>query len=100
MFGKTDVFGDGVTFAVVTTDTLVVRVDEMNRGASKEAASFRSLSYMKSDDRDGPPVITRTRVGRAEVGVGRCHGQAPGTANRRRVPRGRHLLTDASFSRR
>ena len=33
MFGKTGVFCDGLMFAMVTDDTLYVRVDEHNRTA-------------------------------------------------------------------
>lgn len=47
MFGKTGVFCDGLMFAMVTDDTLYFRVDEHNRAAFKEAASFPPLNYQK-----------------------------------------------------
>jgi len=47
MFGKTGVFCDGLMFAMVTNDTLYVRVDDYNRGAFKEAESFPPLNYGK-----------------------------------------------------
>ena len=47
MFGKTGVFCDGLMFAMVTDDTLYFRVDEHNREAFKEAASFPPLNYQK-----------------------------------------------------
>jgi DNA transformation protein len=47
MFGKTGVFCDGVMFAMVTENTLYVRVDEENRATFEEAASFPPLNYQK-----------------------------------------------------
>ena len=47
MFGATGVFCDGLMFAVVSEDTLYFRVDDHNRTAFKEAASFPPLSYEK-----------------------------------------------------
>jgi DNA transformation protein len=47
MFGKTGVFCDGVMFAVVTENTLYLRVDEQNREIFKEAESFPPLNYAK-----------------------------------------------------
>ena len=47
MFGKTGVFSDGLMFGMVTNDTLYFRVDDHNRAAFKEAASFPPLSYEK-----------------------------------------------------
>jgi DNA transformation protein and related proteins len=47
MFGKTGVFCDGLMFAMVTNDTLYVRVDDDNRAAFKEAESFPPLNYGK-----------------------------------------------------
>ena len=47
MFGKTGVFCDGLMFGMVTDDTLYFRVDEHNRAAFKEAASFPPLNYEK-----------------------------------------------------
>ena len=47
MFGATGVFCDGLMFAVVSEDALFFRVDEHNRTAFKEAASFPPLSYEK-----------------------------------------------------
>jgi DNA transformation protein len=47
MFGKTGVFCDGLMFAMVTEDTLYLRVDDHNRAAFKEAESFPPLSYEK-----------------------------------------------------
>jgi DNA transformation protein len=47
MFGKTGVFCDGVMFAVVTENTLYVRVDDQNRVTFREAESFPPLNYAK-----------------------------------------------------
>jgi DNA transformation protein len=47
MFGKTGVFCDGLMFAMVTDDTLYFRVDDHNRAAFREAASFPPLNYAK-----------------------------------------------------
>jgi DNA transformation protein len=47
MFGKTGVFCDGVMFGMVTDNTLYFRVDDHNRAAFQEAASFPPLSYKK-----------------------------------------------------
>ena len=47
MFGKTGVFCDGLMFAMVTDDTLYVRVDDHNWAAFKEAQCFPPLSYEK-----------------------------------------------------
>ncbi|HEY4941020.1 MAG TPA: TfoX/Sxy family protein [Rhizomicrobium sp.] len=45
MFGKTGVFCDGLMFAMVADDTLYFRVDDHNRAAFEEAASFPPLNY-------------------------------------------------------
>jgi DNA transformation protein len=47
MFGKTGVFCDGVMFAMVTDDTLYLRVDDDNRAVFKEAESVPPLNYEK-----------------------------------------------------
>ena len=47
MFGKTGVFCDGVMFAMVTENTLYVRVNDENRVTFKEAESFPPLNYEK-----------------------------------------------------
>ena len=47
MFGKTGVFCDGVMFAMVTDNTLYVRVDDQNRVTFKEAESSPPLNYAK-----------------------------------------------------
>jgi len=47
MFGKTGVFCDELMFGIVADDTLYFRVDDRNRAAFKEAASFPPLSYKK-----------------------------------------------------
>src|ERR1700687_5315077 len=47
MFGKTGVFLGGVTFGVVTDDTLYFRVDHHNRAEFKEAGSSPPLNYEK-----------------------------------------------------
>lgn len=47
MFGKTGVFCQGVMFAMVTEDTLYVRVDDHNRETFKEAAAYPPLNYAK-----------------------------------------------------
>jgi DNA transformation protein len=47
LFGKTGVFCGGLMFGMVTDDTLYLRVDDDNRAAFKEAASFPTLNYEK-----------------------------------------------------
>jgi DNA transformation protein len=47
MFGKTDVFCDGLMFGMVRDNTLYFRVDDHNPGAFKEAASSPPLNYEK-----------------------------------------------------
>jgi DNA transformation protein len=47
MFGKTGVFCDGLMLGMVTDNTLYFRVDDDNRAAFKEAASFLPLNYRK-----------------------------------------------------
>ena len=47
MFGKTGVFCDGLMLGMVTDNTLYFRVDDCNRAAFKEAASFPPLNYRK-----------------------------------------------------
>jgi DNA transformation protein len=47
MFGKTGVFCDGLMLGMVTNNMLYFRVDDHNRAAFKEAASFSPLSYEK-----------------------------------------------------
>jgi len=47
MFGKTGVFCDGAMFAMVTENTLYVRVDDQNRATFKEAESSPPLNYEK-----------------------------------------------------
>jgi DNA transformation protein len=47
MFGKTGVFCDGLMLAMVTDNTLYFRVDDDNRAAFAEAASFPPLNYEK-----------------------------------------------------
>ena len=47
MFGKTGVFCDGLMLGMVTDNTLYLRVDDDNRAAFKEAASFPPLNYRK-----------------------------------------------------
>jgi DNA transformation protein len=47
MFGKTGVFCDGLMFGMVTDNMLYLRVDDHNREAFEEAASFPPLSYEK-----------------------------------------------------
>jgi DNA transformation protein len=47
MFGKTGVFCDGLMFGMVTDNTLYFRIDDQNREAFKEAASFPPLNYSK-----------------------------------------------------
>jgi DNA transformation protein and related proteins len=47
MFGKTGVFCDGLMLGMVTDNTLYFRVDDCNRAAFKEAASFPPLNYKK-----------------------------------------------------
>ena len=47
MFGKTGVFCDGFMLGMVTDNTLYFRVDDDNRAAFQEAASFPPLNYRK-----------------------------------------------------
>jgi DNA transformation protein and related proteins len=50
MFGKTGVFCDGLMFGMVTDNTLYFRVDDHNRDAFREAASFPPLNYRKQGE--------------------------------------------------
>ena len=50
MFGKTGVFCDGLMLGMVTDNTLYFRVDDHNRDAFQEAASFRPLNYRKQGE--------------------------------------------------
>jgi DNA transformation protein len=50
MFGKTGVFCDGVMLGMVTDNTLYLRVDEHNKEAFEEAASFPPLNYVKKGE--------------------------------------------------
>ena len=47
MFGKTGVFCDGLMLGMVTDNTLYFRIDDCNRAAFQEAASFPPLNYRK-----------------------------------------------------
>lgn len=47
MFGKTGLFCAGVMFAMVTDNTLYLRVDDQNRAIFLEAAAFPPLNYEK-----------------------------------------------------
>jgi len=47
MFGKTGVFCDGLMFAMVSDDTLYLRVDDHNRAAFAEASALPPLNYEK-----------------------------------------------------
>jgi DNA transformation protein len=47
MFGKTGVFCNGLMFAMVTGDTLYVRVDDLNKSVFREAGSTPPLNYEK-----------------------------------------------------
>jgi DNA transformation protein len=47
MFGKTGVFCDGVTIAMVTDDILYFRIDDQNPTTFAEAASTPPLNYRK-----------------------------------------------------
>ena len=47
MFGKTGVFCGGFMLGMVRENTLYFRVDDGNRAAFKEAASFPPLNYEK-----------------------------------------------------
>jgi DNA transformation protein and related proteins len=47
MFGKTGVFCDGLMLGMVADNTLYFRVDDHNRAAFEEAASFPPLNYRK-----------------------------------------------------
>ena len=49
MFGKTGVFCDELMFGMVTDNMLYLRVDDDNRAAFKEAASFPPLNYERKD---------------------------------------------------
>jgi len=50
MFGKTGVFCDGLMLGMVTDNTLYFRVDDDNRAAFHEAASFPPLNYRKKGE--------------------------------------------------
>jgi DNA transformation protein len=50
MFGKTGVFCDGVMLGMVRNNTLYFRVDDDNRAAFQEAASFPPLNYAKKGE--------------------------------------------------
>jgi DNA transformation protein len=50
MFGKTGVFCEGLMLGMVTDNTLYFRVDDGNRAAFEEAASFPPLNYRKKGD--------------------------------------------------
>lgn len=50
MFGKTGVFCDGLMFGMITDNTLYFRVDDHNRDAFQEAASFPPLNYRKQGE--------------------------------------------------
>ena len=47
MFGKTGVFCDGFMLGMVRDNTLYFRVDDDNKAAFEEAASFPPLDYAK-----------------------------------------------------
>jgi DNA transformation protein len=47
MFGKTGVFCNGLMFAMVSNDTLYVRVDDQSRAVFREAESVPPLNYEK-----------------------------------------------------
>src|SRR5437763_6985597 len=47
MFGKTGLFGDRLMLGMVADNTLYLRVDDHNRTAFEEAASFPPLNYSK-----------------------------------------------------
>jgi len=47
VFGTTGMFCDGLMFGVVTDNTLYFRVDDQNRAAFEEAATFPPLNYRK-----------------------------------------------------
>jgi DNA transformation protein len=50
MFGKTGVFCDAFMLAMVRDNTLYFRVDDDNRAAFQEAASFPPLNYEKKGE--------------------------------------------------
>jgi DNA transformation protein len=50
MFGKTGVFCDAFMLAMVRDNTLYFRVDDDNRAAFHEAASFPPLNYEKKGE--------------------------------------------------
>jgi DNA transformation protein and related proteins len=50
MFGKTGVFCDGFMLGMVRDNTLYLRIDDDNRAAFKEAASFPPLNYEKQGE--------------------------------------------------
>src|SRR5947208_14037436 len=47
MFGKTGLFCDGLMLGMVTDNMLYFRIDDHNRTAFREAASFPPLNYRK-----------------------------------------------------
>ena len=50
MFGKTGVFCDGLMLGMVADNSLYFRVDDGNRTAFAEAASFPPLNYRKKGE--------------------------------------------------
>jgi DNA transformation protein len=50
MFGKTGVFCDGLMLGMVTDNTLYLRVDDDNRAAFQEAASFPPFNYRRKGE--------------------------------------------------
>src|SRR5436305_9612745 len=50
MFGKAGVFCDGLMLGMVADNTLYFRVDDDNRAAFHEAASFPPLNYRKKGE--------------------------------------------------
>jgi hypothetical protein len=75
MFGKTGVFCDGVMFAVVTENTLYVRVDDQNRTTFKEAqSSRRSTTPKTARPSTSPSGASRSGCSMIPTSLWRGHG--------------------------
>ena len=59
MFGKSGVFCDGVMFAMVTENTLYVRVDEENRATFSAAEAFPPAQLREAGLRHRPLLLAR-----------------------------------------
>jgi DNA transformation protein len=98
MFGKSGVFCDGVMFAMVTENTLYLRVDDESRLKFKEAEAYPPLNYAKRGalidlafwrvpERlfdDGDELVEWARAA-----LGAAHRVAAGKARAEKKPKGK-----------